>query len=167
MSTRRRRWSSTGSRGGTGHAAGRRCPGPQTRAPGSPIGRPWLPFGADAGTRNVAAQEADPASVLSTYRQLIALRAASPALQLGALTLHADATGDLIAYTRETADQVVLVLINTGRDGASWRLTAEDAATAWRPLFGTARTASSDDRIATGTTLILGPDEALILERLA
>jgi hypothetical protein len=42
----------------------------------------------------------------------------------------------------------------------------EHGATAWRPLFGTARDALRHDPIPTGTTLILGPNEALILELL-
>jgi alpha-glucosidase len=43
---------------------------------GFSTGEPWLPFGADAGRRSVAAQEADPTSVLSVYRRLLARRRA-------------------------------------------------------------------------------------------
>ena len=81
------------SRGGTARAAGRRCPGRRVPGAGFTTGRPWLRFGPDADTRNVAAQAADPSSVLSLYRRLIALRATSQALQVGTLRLDPDATG--------------------------------------------------------------------------
>ena len=145
-----------------------RTPMPWTGGDGAGFttGRPWLPLGPDATTRNVESQAADPTSVLSTYRQLIAIRGTSPALQVGTLVVARDATGDLVAYTRETPEQIVLILINTGRDRAARRLTSERAVTAWRPLFRTAGMVSGDDRIPTGTTLTFGPDEAVVLEGL-
>ena len=45
-------------------------------------GTPWLPL-VDPGTRNVAGQADDPASLLALYRRLIAARRASPALGRG------------------------------------------------------------------------------------
>jgi alpha-glucosidase len=47
----------------------------------------------------VAAQRADPGSVLHLYRRLLASRRASPALQLGSLTLF-DTPADVIGYLR-------------------------------------------------------------------
>ena len=75
--------------------SGCRAPMPWTAGPGAGFttGRPWLRFGPDADTRNVAAQAADPSSVLSLYRRLIALRATSQALQVGTLRLDPDTTG--------------------------------------------------------------------------
>ncbi len=57
-----------------------RAPMPWAAGPGAGFttGQPWLRFGLDADTRNVAAQAADPSSVLSLYRRLIALRAGEP-----------------------------------------------------------------------------------------
>ena len=57
---------------------------------------PWLPLHPDWRTRNVAAQEADPASMLWLYRRLLAARRASPALSLGSMALHAAPTLSLI-----------------------------------------------------------------------
>jgi alpha-glucosidase len=48
---------------------------------------PWLPLGAGAATRNVATEACDPASLLSLYRRLLALRRAEPALSLGDIAL--------------------------------------------------------------------------------
>ncbi len=54
-----------------------------TAAGGFTTGKPWLPLNADHATRNVAALSADPSSILSLYRALIALRRGSPALRQG------------------------------------------------------------------------------------
>ena len=66
---------------------GCRSPMPWTGEPNagftSPGVRTWLPLAPDAGTRNVAAQAADPDSVLSTYRRLLATRRSLGALQDG------------------------------------------------------------------------------------
>jgi alpha-glucosidase len=136
-------------------------PGPGA---GFTTGRPWLRLGPDAETRNVDAQLADPTSVLTTYRALIALRAATPALQVGSLHLHTDGGGEVVAYTRETPGQVILVLLNLGRGDATWRLSAVAGESGWRPLLRTAQATATDEVIAIGATLILAPDEGLILE---
>ena len=139
---------------------------PWSPGPGSGFtaGRPWLRLGPDAGIRNVDVQLADPTSVLWTYRRLIALRAANPALQVGSLRAHPDSGGDVVAYTREIPGQLILVLLNLGRGGVEWRVSATAGESGWRPLFGTSRATSPDEVIAIGATLILGPDEGLVLE---
>ena len=48
---------------------------------GFTTGTPWEAFGDDPPGTDVATQSADPESLLSTYRDLIALRAANPALR--------------------------------------------------------------------------------------
>jgi alpha-glucosidase len=75
---------------------------------------PWLPWPPDAdGTANVAAQRADPGSVLHLYRRLLAARKASPGLQLGSLTLL-DTPADVVGYLRISPDgrDLRTVLIN-------------------------------------------------------
>lgn len=143
-----------------------RTPMPWSPGPGSGFtaGRPWLRLGSDAEIRNVDVQLADPTSVLSAYRRLIALRAATPALQVGSLRAHPDSGGDVVAYTREMPGQLILVLLNLGRGGASWRVSAIAGESGWRPLFRTTRATSPDEAIAIGATLILEPDEGLVLE---
>ena len=143
-----------------------RTPMPWSPGPGSGFtaGRPWLRLGPDAGIRNVDVQLADPTSVLWTYRRLIALRAANLALQVGSLRAHPDSGGDVVAYTREIPGQLILVLLNLGRGGVEWRVSATAGESGWRPLFGTSRATSPDEVIAIGATLILGPDEGLVLE---
>jgi alpha-glucosidase len=76
-------------------------------------GRPWLPLGPDCAARNVAALADDPASILSLYRQLIALRRGSAALASGAIEAVA-ADGDVLTYGRRTGDEPLSIFLNLG-----------------------------------------------------
>jgi alpha-glucosidase len=85
-------------------------PGAGFTAPGV---EPWLPFG-DYAPCNVVDQRRDPDSMLSLCRDLIALRAAVPALRAGAYSLLA-ADGGLWAWRR---GERVVVSLNLGDDPA-------------------------------------------------
>jgi oligo-1,6-glucosidase/alpha-glucosidase len=74
---------------------------------------PWLPLGEDWRTRNIAAQAADPASMLNLYRALLAARRASPALEVGSFALAASAP-DVLAYERREGDERLLIALNLG-----------------------------------------------------
>ena len=143
-----------------------RTPMPWSSGAGSGFttGDPWLRLGPDAETRNVATQISEPNSVLSVYRRLIALRAVTPALQVGAFHPESQGAGDVVAYTRELPDQVILVVLNPGREGAQWHLPRRPGVAGWRTLFGTSRAMSPDDVMPPGTPIVLGPDECMILE---
>jgi alpha-glucosidase len=73
--------------------------------------KPWLPVAPDYTKRNVAAEMADPNSVLSLYRALIAQRRTNPAM---AGDYRAVDTGNpqLLAYQRSGGGRTVLVLLN-------------------------------------------------------
>jgi glycosidase len=86
-------------------------------------GTPWL-TPVDPGTRNVAAQADDPASLLSLYRRLLAVRRDSPALRHGALTLVTGLPAEVVAWTRAAAEERVLLVANMGDDPASVDLSA-------------------------------------------
>jgi alpha-glucosidase len=73
--------------------------------------RPWLPLGAGWQERNVAAQEADPRSMLNLYRRLLALRRSHPALSHGSYE-PVERSGDLLMYRRVAPDQQVTVALN-------------------------------------------------------
>ncbi len=75
-------------------------------------GTPWLPL-VDHATRNVADQSADPGSLLTLYRRLIAVRAASPALARGTHRSIFGVAPDVLAWLREAGGDRILVLINT------------------------------------------------------
>jgi alpha-glucosidase len=85
-------------------------------------GEPWLPLHADWATRNVEAQRADPASMLSLHRKLLALRRTHPVLSLGAIT-DVRAEGDLLIYAREYAGERLTIVLNLGGECVTydWR----------------------------------------------
>ena len=74
---------------------------------------PWLPLHADHPTRNVAVQMADPASMLTLTRRLLALRRANPALALGAIA-DVRGEGDVLTYTRTLNGQGCAIALNLG-----------------------------------------------------
>lgn len=81
---------------------------------GFTTGEPWRPYFGDQETRNVAAQDADPASLLNHYRALIRLRSAHPALRTGdwlPVTVNKQARS-VYSFVRAQGDERFLVLIN-------------------------------------------------------
>jgi glycosidase len=92
-----------------------RTPLPWDPGPGAGFttGEPWLPIGADAAFRNVAAQRNDPDSLLHLYRALLALRRRTPALARGAFRALR-APKDVFAYERREGSQRAVVALNFG-----------------------------------------------------
>jgi alpha-glucosidase len=92
-----------------------RTPMPWDRGPNAgftaPGVEPWLPLGPDATTRNVEAQEEDPASPLALTRRLLAVRRARPALHRGGYR-GVDAPEGVFAFERAHAEDRVLVLLS-------------------------------------------------------
>ncbi len=74
-------------------------------------GTPWLPIARDFAQRNVEAQQADRASLLWLYRELLALRRATPALERGTWRRLAAPDG-VLAYERRDGDSRALVALN-------------------------------------------------------
>jgi alpha-glucosidase len=90
---------------------------------GFSAGDPWLPIAADSQTVNVEAQRSDPASMLSLYSRLIALRRAEPALEIGRFEpLEAD--GDLLAYLRRSraGENDFMIVLNLGSRPGTFKL---------------------------------------------
>ena len=74
---------------------------------GFTTGTPWLPFGAQAATRNVAQESADQGSVLALYREALRVRRA---LDLPRQVEWLDLGADVLAYRRGD----VTVVLSTG-----------------------------------------------------
>ena len=80
---------------------------------GFSIGLPWLPLDPDYQARNVAVLRENPRSILSLYRQLIAIRRAHAALTRGRFEVITDSENVLV-YVRSDADQRIAVALNFG-----------------------------------------------------
>jgi glycosidase len=98
-----------------------RTPMQWSRRPGAGFtdGLVWEPLQSDSLTANVEVQEADPNSLLNSYRRLIHLRAENPALGAGELLPLAASTNAVAAYLRQEGSRTVLVVANLGADSAS------------------------------------------------
>jgi alpha-glucosidase len=123
---------------------------------GFTTGEPWLPLNGDWKTRNVAIQGADPGSMLSLYRDLLALRRSSPALSLGDYAEVA-AAGGLLVYERRSDPERIAVALNLTSHPKSVQLPADAA---WTPLLSTAGPVAG---APAGDLFVLGPDEGVIL----
>jgi glycosidase len=99
---------------------------------GFTTGRPWLPIAPDVAERNVAKQSADPDSVLSFYRRLIALRHETPAIGQGGQELLDVGDRDVLAYARRLGDSSALVLLNFASRPATVRVPAAASGGPWR-----------------------------------
>jgi alpha-glucosidase len=78
---------------------------------GFTAGSPWLPLNSDHEMRNVAALAADPRSILTLHRRLIALRREHTALSVGRyIAIQAD--DDVLSFERCHAGSRLLVMLN-------------------------------------------------------
>jgi glycosidase len=74
--------------------------------------RPWEPLQPGHATRNVAVQDADPASLLNHYRRLIRLRQSKPALSRGSFRSLETGREDVIAWERAAEGERIIVVAN-------------------------------------------------------
>ena len=84
-----------------------------TEFAGFSASRPWLPVHGNFAELNVKTQTQDSDSILNFYRELIALRQATPALYEGKLELR-EAGFSVCQFTRTYKNQVYRVTINLG-----------------------------------------------------
>jgi glycosidase len=86
---------------------------------GFTTGSAWRAPADDYKSVNIAAQDADPNSLLNHYRALIALRNSHEALRIGDWTLIESNSGRIYAFLRQTDDQSILVIINLSRQAVN------------------------------------------------
>ncbi len=126
----------------------------------SPGVDPWLPLN-DPATRNVAAQEADPRSILSTYRDLLSLRQSAIALREGTTHFLLKRPVEGLAYLRQHPDQTLLVALNFFGWPIDLRLKGPMPASRWTLRF---TTVDYDVPRIVGDRMRLAPFEACVLE---
>ncbi|WP_101925867.1 MULTISPECIES: alpha-glucosidase family protein [Luteimonas] len=117
---------------------------------GFSTGTPWLPIPDTHRPLSVAAQDADPRSVLASTRRFLQWRCAQPALVTGA-QVFLDAPEPVLAFVRGDADARVLVVFNLSADDVTWNLPAIAAGAT--PLDGHGLPGAQRN----GTTLTLAP----------
>lgn len=117
---------------------------------------PWLALNADWSVRNVAVMAEDPASVLTLYRRLLAVRRAHPALAIGDFMLL-DSEGDVLAYERRHGAQRLVVALNLG--GQSQHLELPETPGDWRLLLST----RAESLLIENNVLLLRGEEGVIL----
>jgi alpha-glucosidase len=91
--------------------------------------KPWLPITAPHRAASVAAQAADPASMLHHYRACLAFRRAHPVLVRGGMSLPV-AEGPVATFTRSDATTTIFCAFNLGDGPATARLPPGN----WAPL---------------------------------
>ncbi|HLO34601.1 MAG TPA: alpha-amylase family glycosyl hydrolase [Candidatus Deferrimicrobium sp.] len=89
-------------------------------AAGFSTATPWEPLEPGSETRNVATESADPASLLSAYRDLIRLRSTRPSLAGGATVPLTTADSAVVAWARvAVGDRTVVIANVTDRPATS------------------------------------------------
>ncbi len=86
---------------------------------GFTTGKPWEALQKNYKDVNIAAQDADPDSLLNLYRRLIHLHTGHPALAQGDFTLLKSSAPAVAAFVRQSGDESVLVLLNFGKAAAT------------------------------------------------
>jgi alpha-glucosidase len=142
-----------------------RTPMPWTGEPGAGFttGMPWLRFGDDVGERNVAAQSADPDSVLATYRRVLAARTELPSIQDGTLDAVRTTDPDVVAFRRVGSGPEVLVLVGFSDRDHVVAVPRPRRGGGWRPVVGTHR--DLPERLINGSMHTLRPYEGLVAVR--
>jgi alpha-glucosidase len=136
---------------------GERTPMHWSSEPGAGFttGEPWLPLAADWRTRNVEAQRADRGSLLWLYRDLLALRRRTPALERGAFRELSGGNG-VLAWERRQERSRALVALNFA--------DVERAATfPSAPIRDGVWTRAGAALPGDASQLVLGPCEAAVL----
>lgn len=105
-----------------------RLPMPWTDGPyaGFSNVEPWLPLDEDTISKNVAAQEKDPESLLHFYRRIMKLRAATDCLKIGDYT-PLDAPENVLAFRRGDENSGMLVALNFRERPVAWPLGGKRA----------------------------------------
>jgi alpha-glucosidase len=133
----------------------------ETRNAGFSKGKPWLPLVEDYATRSVAAQEANPNSLLNFYRQLIAVRRATLALQRGSFELAGEPSRAAGVYLRRLEGEMVLVALNFSPLAQTVSIPHALQGLNWKLLLSNRRSLPPDMRPG---LLNLKPDEALVIK---
>ena len=94
---------------------------------GFTTGTPWLSVNPNCVEINAQDELEDPYSVFYYYKRLIELRKTNPVFRFGSFTLLDPDHEQVFAYTRDTADQHMLVVCNFSGEEVVWKIPEEYA----------------------------------------
>jgi alpha-glucosidase len=133
-----------------------------TNNAGFTTGPPWLPLNANRAICNVTTLSADPGSILTLYRRLIALRRERAALHSGDY-IATQSIGDVMVFERrDSRDRSILVALNFGH--APQHLLLPAHAPQARMLLSTALDREGEP---VNARLDLRPTEGVVLDLFA
>ena len=124
-------------------------------------GKPWLPVPASAKTHNVSTEMKDENSVLSFYRQLLAMRHKEAALLDGDYSALNENDPNALTYVRRYKDEAVLVVLNMSAAEQKVRLDLSGLGFA-SPKLSVLLTSLKKPLAATPNELTMEPYSALI-----
>ena len=118
----------------------------------------WLPLGADHATRNVAAESADPKSLLTYYKTLIRLRRENRALRDGLVKIVDENNTNVLSFLRQKDRTTVLVALNFSGQPQTMRYDLGGAKTLKRlaSSFETGARAKSNEVVLPGFGAYVG-----------
>jgi len=87
--------------------------------------KPWLPVPPSYKTHNAETEMKDPNSILSVYRQLLAMRHKEPALVNGTYTALNENDPNVLSYLRKDKDDAILVMLNMSNTPQKIKLNLE------------------------------------------
>lgn len=115
-----------------------RAPMPWTKADGHgfSMAKPWLAFAEAADETNVETEDADPESMLSFYRELLAFRRGHPVWGTGDLKMVNLDNPSILAFVRRNTEEAYLVTVNLSEDDQEGSAPATDVTAPGAVVWG-------------------------------
>lgn len=135
-------------------------PGPQGGFSTNP--NTWLPVAPNYKTVNVQTEDADPSSMLSWYRKLIALRRSTPALLDGDMTMLNPDDPNVFAYLRSAPSGKGSVVVAVNMSSQPHTVTFQSGVGASLTIQTLATSDPSLQRVSTLSGLVLPPYAAWV-----
>ncbi len=130
---------------------------------GFTTGTPYRVVSGNVATQNVAAEDADPASLLNFYRAMLALRNTRVSIRDGAY-VRPQVSGHVISYQRQSAGETTLVVINYDTASANVTIGGLAANATLHALFPATGIADLATDGSGTVTFMPGPQRILALD---
>jgi glycosidase len=118
---------------------------------------------ANVASQNVAAEAADPASLLNFYRALLALRNTRTSIRDGSY-VQPQVAGSVMSYQRQSAGETTLVVINYGTAPASVSISGLAANATLHALFPVAGIADLATNAGGTATIVPAAQSVLVFD---